>query len=169
VKRITGETEALPVPSLTLFLLVGGRCARTIVRTLEKGMRQSACFDRDEGSANSTVVALRTHDAPACAQAVPITEDAAADDGLGRQPSEGLVRTIGVLEVLAAIGLIVAPLPGIAAWLALAAAIGIMIVQIGGIILHLRRGEANVIWLNIVLVVTAGVAAWLASVWVQAA
>jgi hypothetical protein len=42
-------------------------------------------------------------------------------------------------------------------------------VQIGGIILHLRRGEANVIWLNIVLVVTAGVAAWLASVWVQAA
>jgi hypothetical protein len=71
--------------------------------------------------------------------------------------------------VLAAIGLIVAPLPGIAAWLALAAAIGIMIVQIGGIILHLRRGEANVIWLNIVLVVTAGVAAWLASVWVQAA
>jgi hypothetical protein len=81
----------------------------------------------------------------------------------------GLVRTIGVLEVLAAIGLIVAPLPGIAAWLALAAAIGIMIVQIGGIILHLRRGEANVIWLNIVLVVTAGVAAWLASVWVQAA
>jgi hypothetical protein len=26
-----------------------------------------------------------------------------------------------------------------------------------------------VIWLNIVLVVTAGVAAWLASVWVQAA
>jgi hypothetical protein len=77
----------------------------------------------------------------------------------------GLVRTIGVLEVLAAIGLILPPLTDIAPWLALAAAIGIVIVQIGGIILHLSRGEANVIWLNIVLVVTAAVTAWLATVW----
>ena len=78
----------------------------------------------------------------------------------------GLVRTIGVLEVLAAIGLILPPLTGIAPWLALAAAIGLGLVQIGGIILHVSRGEARVIGLNIVLVVAAGVTAWLASVWV---
>jgi hypothetical protein len=36
-------------------------------------------------------------------------------------------------------------------------------VQIGGIILHLSRGEAKVIGLNVVLVVAAGVAVWLAS------
>jgi hypothetical protein len=55
----------------------------------------------------------------------------------------GLVRTIGVLEVLGAIGLV--------------------LVQTGGIILHVSRGEAKVIGLNIVLVVAAGVAVWLAS------
>jgi hypothetical protein len=78
----------------------------------------------------------------------------------------GLVRTIGVLEVLGAIGLILPPLTGIATWLALVAAIGLGIVQIGGIVLHLSRGEAKVIWLNVVLVVAAGVTAWLASTWV---
>jgi DoxX-like family len=77
----------------------------------------------------------------------------------------GFVRTIGVLEVLGAIGLILPPLTGIAPWLALAAAIGLVLVQIGGIILHLRRGEANVIGLNIVLLVVAGLAVWLATVW----
>jgi DoxX-like family len=77
----------------------------------------------------------------------------------------GLVRTIGVLEVLAAIGLILPPLTGIAPWLALASAIGLLLVQIGGIVLHVSRGETKVIGLNIVLVVAAGVAVWLASAW----
>jgi DoxX-like family len=75
------------------------------------------------------------------------------------------MRTIGVLEVLGAIGLILPPLTGIAPWLALAAAIGLVLVQIGGIILHLSRGEAKVIGLNIVLLVVAGLAVWLATVW----
>jgi hypothetical protein len=78
----------------------------------------------------------------------------------------GLVRTIGVLEVLAAIGLILPPLTGIAPWLALVAAIGLALVQIGGIILHVSRGEAKVIGLNIMLVVGAGATVWLASAWV---
>jgi hypothetical protein len=78
----------------------------------------------------------------------------------------GLVRTIGVLEVLAAIGLVLPPLTGIAPWLALAAAIGLALVQIGGIILHVSRGEAKVIGLNIMLVVAAGATVWLASAWV---
>src|ERR1035438_7835471 len=77
-----------------------------------------------------------------------------------------LVRTIGVLEVLGALGLILPPLTGIARALALAAAIGLAAIQVGGISLHLRRGEAKVIWLNIILLALAGVGIWLAgAVW----
>src|SRR5262245_6462564 len=75
------------------------------------------------------------------------------------------VRVIGALEILGALGLVLPPLTGIAAGLALAAAIGLVLIQVGGMIVHLRRGETGVIWLNIVLLVLAGVVAWLATVW----
>jgi len=78
----------------------------------------------------------------------------------------GLVRAIGVLEVLGALGLVLPPLTGIAPGLALGAAIGFVLVQVGAISLHLRRGEAKLIGLNIVLFVLAGVEIWLATVWV---
>ncbi len=76
-----------------------------------------------------------------------------------------LVRTIGVLEVLGAIGLIVPPLTGVAPALAVAAATGLVLIQIGGISLHLKRGEVKVIGLNIVLLALAAVEIWLATVW----
>ena len=76
-----------------------------------------------------------------------------------------LVRTIGVLEVLGALGLVLPPLTGIAPGLALAAAIGLVLIQVGGISLHLGRGEAKMIGLNIVLLVLAGVAIWLSTTW----
>lgn len=75
------------------------------------------------------------------------------------------VRTIGVLEVLAAIGLVLPPLTGIAPVLALLAAVGLVLVQIGGITVHLRRGEVKVVGFNVFLLVLAGVAIWLATVW----
>ncbi|MGX6606530.1 DoxX family protein [Micromonosporaceae bacterium Da 78-11] len=74
------------------------------------------------------------------------------------------VRAIGVLEVAGAAGLILPPLTGIAPWLALAAALGLLLVQIGGITVHLSRGEARLIGLNIGLLVTAAVTVWLATV-----
>ncbi|XVV16520.1 DoxX family protein [Actinoplanes sp. CA-131856] len=77
-----------------------------------------------------------------------------------------LLRTIGVLEILGAVGLILPPLTGILPGLALAAAVGLVLVQIGGIALHLSRGEARLIGFNIVLLVLAAVAVWLATVWV---
>ncbi|HEV2636239.1 MAG TPA: DoxX family protein [Actinocrinis sp.] len=77
-----------------------------------------------------------------------------------------LVRAIGTLEVLGAIGLILPPLTGIAPGLALAAAIGLVLVQVGGISLHLSRGEVKVLGLNIGLIALAGVATWLATIWV---
>jgi DoxX-like family len=76
-----------------------------------------------------------------------------------------LVRTIGVLEVLGALGLLLPPLTGIAAGLALAAATGLALIQVGGISLHLSRGEARVIWLNIVLLALAAVEIWLSTTW----
>ncbi|MFH9467227.1 DoxX family protein [Streptomyces clavifer] len=76
-----------------------------------------------------------------------------------------LVRAIGVVEVLGALGLVLPPLTGIAVVLAVAAAIGLALVQIGGLALHLSRGEARVIGLNVVLLVWAAATTWLATVW----
>jgi hypothetical protein len=76
-----------------------------------------------------------------------------------------LVRTIGLLEVLGALGLVLPPLTGIAPALALAAAVGLVLIQVGGISLHLSRGEAKLIGLNIALLVLAGVEIWLATTW----
>jgi hypothetical protein len=75
-----------------------------------------------------------------------------------------LVRTIGVLEVLGAIGLILPPLTGIAEGLALAAAIGLVLIQVGGIVTHVSRGETKVLGLNIALLVAAAITAWLAAI-----
>ncbi|MEU5876235.1 DoxX family protein [Spirillospora sp. NPDC047279] len=75
------------------------------------------------------------------------------------------VRLIGTLEVLGAIGLVLPPLTGIAAWLAIAAAIGLVLIQVGGIVVHVSRGETKVIGLNIALLVAAAAAAWLGTTW----
>jgi phage-related minor tail protein len=77
-----------------------------------------------------------------------------------------LVRTIGVLEVLGAIGLILPPLTGIAVWLAIAAAVGLVLIQVGGIVVHVSRGEGRLIGLNIGLLVAAAAAAWLGTTWI---
>ncbi|WP_328464745.1 DoxX family protein [Streptomyces sp. NBC_00448] len=71
------------------------------------------------------------------------------------------VRAIGALEVLGALGLVLPPLTGIAVGLAVAAAGGLVLVQIGGMALHLSRGEVKEIGLNIALLVPAAVAVWL--------
>jgi hypothetical protein len=76
-----------------------------------------------------------------------------------------LVRLIGALEVLGATGLILPPLTGIASWLAIAAAIGLVLIQIDGITVHLTRGEARQIGLNIVLLAAAAATAWLGTTW----
>ena len=74
-----------------------------------------------------------------------------------------LVRAIGAVEVLGALGLVLPPLTGVAVVLAVAAAIGLVLVQVGGLTLHLSRGEARVTGLNVVLLVWAAVTVWLAT------
>ena len=75
------------------------------------------------------------------------------------------VRALGVLEILGALGLILPPLTGIAPVLALIAAIGLFVIQVGAIVVHLSRGESKVIGLNVALLVLAAVAAWLSTSW----
>ncbi|MFB7407019.1 DoxX family protein [Streptomyces sp. NPDC056202] len=74
------------------------------------------------------------------------------------------VRALGVVEILGAVGLILPPLTGIAPWLALAAASGFVLLQVGAIAVHLT-GEDCRIALNVGLIAIAGVDAWLATIW----
>ncbi len=73
------------------------------------------------------------------------------------------VRAIGLVEVLGAIGLILPPLTGVAPWLALAAAIGFAVLQIGATRVHLSRGDRQIA-LNLTLIAAAAVTSWLAAV-----
>ncbi|MGA5518801.1 DoxX family protein [Streptomyces pseudogriseolus] len=77
-----------------------------------------------------------------------------------RMPLPAL-RALGAAEILGAAGLILPPLTGIAVWLASAAAIGFVLLQIGAIAVHLT-GEDRRITLNAGLIATAAVTVWLA-------
>ena len=74
------------------------------------------------------------------------------------------VRALGTLEVLGAVGLLLPPATGIAPWLALAAAIGFVLLQIGAITVHLT-GEDRQVMLNVGLITTAAVTIWPATSW----
>lgn len=65
------------------------------------------------------------------------------------------VKGIGVLEILATIGLIVPPLFGIDTFLTPLAAVGVILLMIGAAITHLRRGEPANAAGNLVLLLLA--------------
>ena len=64
------------------------------------------------------------------------------------------VKGIGVLEVLAALGLVVSPFVGLP-WGVPAAAIGLMLLMLGAAYTHYRRGELEMIAVNGSLLVVA--------------
>ncbi|GAA4400841.1 DoxX family protein [Tsukamurella soli] len=74
------------------------------------------------------------------------------------------VRAIGAIEMLGAIGLILPPLTGIAPWLALAAAVGLVVLQLLATRVHLRRGDRHIA-LNLSLIAIAAVTVGLAMTW----
>lgn len=76
-----------------------------------------------------------------------------------------VVRLIGVVEVLGAIGLILPPATGVAEVLALVSAIGFVVLQALASGVHLSRGERQQTGMNVVLIVWAAVIVWLATVW----
>jgi hypothetical protein len=70
------------------------------------------------------------------------------------------VRAIGALEVLAAVGLILPALLGIAPVLVPLAALGLVILMAGAAITHVKRGEPSVLPINAVLLILAAIVAW---------
>jgi hypothetical protein len=75
------------------------------------------------------------------------------------------VKAIGIVEVLGAIGLVLPPLTGIAPWLAFAAAIGLLLIQVIAIVFHLVRREFRVLGFNALITVLTAVTLWLATIW----
>lgn len=71
--------------------------------------------------------------------------------------SPGMVKLIGALEVLAAIGLVVPALVGVAPVLAPLAALGLVLVMVGAIVTHVRRKETPMVVVNLVLLALAGI------------
>ncbi|MFJ4677612.1 DoxX family protein [Kitasatospora sp. NPDC088783] len=68
-----------------------------------------------------------------------------------------VLRTLGVLELLGAAGLLLPPLTGTATWLAPAAAAGLLLLQAGAVPVHLTGGDRR-IGLNLVLLAAAAAA-----------
>ncbi|PFG21196.1 DoxX family protein [Serinibacter salmoneus] len=83
------------------------------------------------------------------------------ESGMGAVAALGSgAKVIGALEILAAIGLILPPLTGIAPVLAPIAAVGLILLMAGAMVTHLRRGESKSVGMNIVLMLLAAFVAW---------
>jgi uncharacterized membrane protein YphA (DoxX/SURF4 family) len=65
------------------------------------------------------------------------------------------IKLIGLVEVLGALGLVLAAVTGIAPVLVPLAAVGLALVMVGAIITHARRGEKQMIGANVVLLLLA--------------
>jgi hypothetical protein len=72
----------------------------------------------------------------------------------------GTIKAIGATEVLAALGLILPGVTGIAPVLVPLAAIGLVLVMAGAIVVHARRHETPLLVANAVLLVLAAFVAW---------
>jgi uncharacterized membrane protein YphA (DoxX/SURF4 family) len=80
-------------------------------------------------------------------------------DWVDDYPDNG-VKAIGAVEVLAAIGLILPALTGIATVLVPLAAVGLILLMIGAAITHGGRKEYPFVAGNVVLIVLALIVAW---------
>ena len=75
-------------------------------------------------------------------------------DWMGKVPA-WLVRFIGVAEIAGAIGLILPLLTGILPWLTVAAAVGLIALQVCAAAFHVSRGESKALPANAVLLLLA--------------
>ena len=74
--------------------------------------------------------------------------------------SDNTVRTVGVLELLAGIGLLLPAVTGVATVLVPLAAVGLALLMLLAALTHRRRGEPKMIGINAVLLLIAVVVAW---------
>jgi uncharacterized membrane protein YphA (DoxX/SURF4 family) len=66
-----------------------------------------------------------------------------------------VIRVIGAIEVLGAIGVVVPWLTGILPWLTPLAAIGLVLEMSGAVATHIRRREYSHLWMPLLLIVPA--------------
>ena len=85
---------------------------------------------------------------------------AGAGQGWVEKFPPGTIKLIGVLELAAAIGLVLPPALDIAPVLAPIAAVGLIIVMAGAVTTHARRQEWSNVAVNVVLAVLGAVVAW---------
>jgi uncharacterized membrane protein YphA (DoxX/SURF4 family) len=74
--------------------------------------------------------------------------------------SEPVIKFIGAVEILGALGLILPAATGIAVVLTPLAATGLAIVMIGAVITHVRRKENNQLAMPVGLLIIAVIIAW---------
>jgi len=74
--------------------------------------------------------------------------------------SVGFLKTIGVLEILAAVGLILPAVVNIAPVLVPVTAVCWVLLMIGAIIIHLRHGDAKSVVGNLIYLALAAFIAW---------
>ena len=74
--------------------------------------------------------------------------------------SAPMVRFVGTVEVLGALGLILPAATGVATALTPLAAVGLGLVMVGAVVTHARRKEPQSIIVNLVLLAIAVVIAW---------
>ncbi|MBF6339344.1 DoxX family protein [Nocardia abscessus] len=84
----------------------------------------------------------------------------AAGGGWTARASVGFVKTLGVLELLAAVGLILPAVLGIASVMVPVTAVCWVLLMLGAMVAHLRDGEAKFIVLNLVYLALAAYVAW---------
>jgi uncharacterized membrane protein YphA (DoxX/SURF4 family) len=87
--------------------------------------------------------------------AQPKEKLAASGMGWTEDFSSGQVKLIGLVEVLGAVGLILPAATGIAPILTPIAAAGLAVTMALAAVVHLRRGEGNMVPVNLVLAVLA--------------
>lgn len=74
--------------------------------------------------------------------------------------SPGAIKAIGVLEVLASVGLILPAVVDIAPILVPLAAIGVILLMIGACVVCLRRNDTRAVGANIAIIVLAALVVW---------
>ena len=90
------------------------------------------------------------------------TKEQLADSGMGwvEDFSPGMIKLIGALEILAAIGLVLPALLDIAPVFVPLAALGLVLMMIGAVVVHVRREETARMAPGVVLLIIAAVVAW---------
>ncbi|MBE1502459.1 hypothetical protein H4696_009559 [Amycolatopsis lexingtonensis] len=76
------------------------------------------------------------------------------------EAAPGFVKGLGVLELLAAAGLVLPPLTGVAPVLVPVTAVCWVLLMIGAMITHVRHGSARLAFLNLAYLAVAVFVAW---------